>query len=306
MIIAAYRAQDSIARAIGSALGEPRVTEVWVVDDQSPDETAARAKAADDGTGRLRVLLQSVNQGPAAARNRALDESRADWLCVLDADDYMLPGRIERLLARSQGYDLVADELLRVGSPGAAPEGFDPETDAAPVDIDLAGFVAGNVGRRGQYRQELGFIKPLMRGAFLRDLGLRYDPRLRLGEDYVFYATALARGARLGVSPPLGYVAVARSDSLSGRHSIEDLEALRDSDARIASLRSMAPRERLALEAHRLSLDKRVQWRRLIEAVKRRDIAGALSTFTSPHVAVSLIGELAKQVVARAGLARRP
>lgn len=306
VIIAAFRAQDSIARAIASVLSEPEVTEVWVIDDCSPDATAEQALAADDGTGRLRLVRQAENGGPAAARNRALAESRADWLCVLDADDYMLPGRIGRLLARSGKYDLVADELLRVASPTDQPDHGDLDDTPPALEVDLATFVAGNVSRKGEYRQELGFIKPLMRGALLRELGLRYDTRLRLGEDYVFYAEALARGARLCVSQPLGYVAVVRPDSLSGRHGIEDLEALRDSDTVLERLRPMTHSEKQALRAHRLSLDKRVQWRRLIEAVKSRNVAMALSTLTSPAVTLSLLGELTGQVLARSGLTRRP
>ena len=67
--IAAYNAESTIARAISSALGEPNVSEVIVVDDASTDLTAARARQCDDGTGRLSVIVREMNGGPAAARN---------------------------------------------------------------------------------------------------------------------------------------------------------------------------------------------------------------------------------------------
>lgn len=302
VIIAAYKAEDSVARAVRSALEEPEVTEVWVVDDKSPDGTIASALAADDGTGRLNLIRQDVNQGPAAARNRALSQSRAHWVCVLDADDYFLPGRIGRLLARSADADLVADELIRVDDADETPVFGAFDTAPPARSVDLAAFVAGNVGRKGETRRELGFIKPLMRRDLLSQLGLVYDTGLRLGEDYMLYATALTRGARLNLSPPLGYVAVVRPDSLSGRHDIEDLRALRDSDDQIAALRPLTPPERDALSSHRTSLDKRLQWRRLIEAVKARDAGMAASTFTSLPVAVFLVGELWTQVLERTGL----
>ncbi|CAN5360546.1 glycosyltransferase family 2 protein [soil metagenome] len=302
VIIAAYNAEDSVARAVRSALEEPEVTEVWLVDDKSPDQTVASALAADDGTGRLHLIRQKINLGPAAARNRALAQSRAKWVCVLDADDYFLPGRIGRLLARSADADLVADELIRVHETDETPVFGDFAAAPAARSIDLAAFIAGNVGRKGETRRELGFIKPLMRRDLLTQLGLVYETGLRLGEDYMLYATALARGARLNLSPPLGYVAVVRPDSLSGRHDIEDLRALRDSDDQIAALRPLTPSERDALSAHRTSVDKRLQWRRLIEAVKARDAPMAASTFTSLPVAASLIGELWTQVLERTGL----
>ena len=303
VIIAAYMAGDSVACAVRSALAEPEVAEVWVVDDNSADQTVERALSADDGSGRLRLIRQTVNQGPAAARNLALAQSEADWVCVLDADDYFLPGRIGRLLAGSEAFDLVADELIRVHSADESPDIPDFSLTDPGRDIDLAAFINGNIGRKGETRQELGFIKPLMRREALQRLGLSYDTRLRLGEDYLLYAMALASGATLNLRSALGYVAVVRPDSLSGRHDIDDLQALRDSDVRISALRPLASEERRALHRHHLSLDKRLQWRRLIDAVKRRDAKMALSTFTSVPVTLSLIGELWEQVLIRT---RRP
>jgi succinoglycan biosynthesis protein ExoU len=63
VVIAAWNAAPTIGRAIASALVQPEVAEVIVVDDASADETMAAALAADDG--------------PAAARNRAIAESEA-------------------------------------------------------------------------------------------------------------------------------------------------------------------------------------------------------------------------------------
>ena len=62
-------------RAIRSALRENRVAEVVVVDDGSTDGTAAASRAADDGSGRLRVLSLETNRGPAFARNHAIANS---------------------------------------------------------------------------------------------------------------------------------------------------------------------------------------------------------------------------------------
>lgn len=306
VIIAAYKARDSIGVAVRSALAESDVHEVWVVDDASPDDTVEQALAADDGSGRLRLLRQAINQGPAAARNRALQASRADWVCVLDSDDYFLPGRIRALLERAEHSDLVADELIRVNAADEVPVWSSDARRGPSRPITLAEFVDGNVSRKDAHRQELGFIKPLMRRTFLTQHKLTYDVTLRLGEDYVLYAQALVYGARLILAPPQGYVAVIRPDSLSGRHSIGDLIALRDRDRRIAHVRITNAKERRAFDAHYVSLDKRVQWRRLIEAVKARSMGDIVSTFTSIPVTVFLIRQLVGQFIVRSGLIRGP
>src|SRR5262249_20890106 len=150
-------------------------------------------------------------------------------------------------------------------------------------------FVRGNVTRRGLLRRELGFLKPLIRRAFLDRHRLRYDERLRLGEDYALYARALAAGARFLLIPAEGYVSVMRDDSISSRHSREDLELLRDSDKDLIAQTSLTAGERQALKSHYQSVDCRVQWAVAIEAVKSREFARFMATFgCSPKVSLFL------------------
>lgn len=297
VVIAAYNAADTVRIAVTSALAQTRVTEVWVIDDASIDATAELALSADDGTGRLRVRRQAKNSGPGAARNIALAQSQADWICVLDADDRFAEGRIDRLLAFGAA-ELVADSVTRVASLDE-PQQTWPNASAATSIIDLASFIEGNVSVPGQYREELGFIKPLMSLGFLRRHGIAYDPDIRLGEDYLLYAQVLAHGGRLRLGPAQGYLALTRSDSLSGRHSIEDLRKLRDCSARLAEIRPLTSAEQTASARHWRSVDDRVQWRRLIEAVKQRDWRGAASTFHDRRASAALLGKLWEQVLVR-------
>ncbi|MFG3656131.1 glycosyl transferase family A, partial [Klebsiella pneumoniae] len=65
--------------------------------------------------------------------------------------------------------------------PGTAPQV--PHFEPAPRFLNIKGFIDGNISRRGASRGEIGFLKPVMRRAFLDAHGLRYDEKLRLGED---------------------------------------------------------------------------------------------------------------------------
>ena len=305
VLIAAYNAEVTIARSVASALAQPEVIEVCVIDDLSEDGTVAAALACDDGTGRLKVLRQQSNQGPGAARNRGIDESRAPFLCVLDADDYLLAGRTASLLAHRHDAELVCDDLLRVFE-GAEHERPDPVWDIGAVaTISFETFVDRNVPRAGSPRQELGFLKPLIRRSFLDAHGLRYSDKLRLGEDFELYARALALGGRMLITPAAGYVAVMSAASLSGRHTERDLVALRDASARLRDLRRMSFGERRAVGRYTNNLDCKVAWLRLIDAVKARDFRCMAATFLKPGpVPGYLAARLAEQVVERTFLRR--
>lgn len=307
VVIPAWRATATIGRAIASALAQRAPCQVIVVDDCSPDETSEVARAADDGTGRLIVLRQDRNQGPAAARNRAIAASSARWIALLDADDVMEPNRIAGLLAVAEpdgapAWDFVADDLWRVveGALDGTRTRLISEENFAPYTLDFESFVLGNVhGSRGM-RGELGFLKPMMRRAFLEEAGLGYDETMRLGEDYDLYARALARGARFRVTGPLGYFAVAREGSLSDRHGAVDLGGIVAADRALLAEEPLTDRERQAVRRHLAQVHPEWAWMRLIDAVKARAPGEALRCFAGPPgVALSLLGKLAGQVVIR-------
>ncbi|MBF9030320.1 glycosyltransferase [Rhodobacterales bacterium HKCCE3408] len=237
VIIAAKDAETTIGTAVASALAADEVTEVMVVDDASTDQTAAAANDAAGGDPRLRILRQEVNSGPASARNRAIDESTAPVLAILDADDAVLPGRFGHLLS-FPGWDLAADNIVFLPEDGFDTRSSDWPTDEGARELSLAAFVAGNISRPGAQRGELGFLKPLIRRAFLDRHRLRYDAALRLGEDYDLYVRALMAGARFRLSHRVGYCARIREASLSGRHDTADLAAL--SEATKVHLSSVA------------------------------------------------------------------
>jgi len=278
------------------------VAEVLVVDDASTDDSAAQAREADDGSGRLKILTQPRNAGPSAARNRGIRESSAPWIALLDADDFFLPGRIKRLFAFADKADFIADDIGQVSE--NAVEGARRDLLGVrfgrPRAIGFAEFVFSNVTDPKRERGELGFIKPLMRRQFLAEHSLAYQEHMHLGEDYELYARSLALGARLYVVPTVGYVSVVRPNSLSGRHSETDLLHLRNCDYLLGQISGLAPLDKKALRAHFLSVDCRYQWCMLVLAVKQRNVRAAFAAFLRPHpVPYYLAGKLAEQVVLR-------
>lgn len=290
VIIAAKNAEATIGRAIASALREKRVSEVVVVDDGSQDATAQASLEADDATGRLHILPLDRNHGPAYARNRAIEHSKAPLIAILDADDFFLEGRFDTLID-GEDWDFVADNIVFID--GRGPYDTEPPVpifEAAPRFLDLERFVEGNISKRGASRGEIGFLKPIMRRSFLNAHGLRYDKRLRLGEDYELYARALLKGARYKVVHSCGYGAIVRADSLSGKHRTEDLKRLYHADR--AMLADPLPSTvRKMLRNHERHVRARYELRHFLDIKASRGLGlASLQALLRPGALPAIVG----------------
>lgn len=302
VIIAAYNSEKTIRRAILSVLAEKEVSEIFVVDDASTDNTALIARKCDDGTGRLRVVVHEKNMGPSVARNVAINKSISPWIAILDSDDFMMPGRMAKLLSYSDRYDFIADDILKVqeNEENEKMSLLLGDSLSLPLEIGFSQFVLSNITKKKQVRSEMGFIKPIIRRNFLERQGLSYREDMRLGEDYELYSRALGLGAKMIIIPAQGYVSVIREGSISSNHTVHDLLMLRNSDVDLMNDLILKSTDRKAIEKHRLSIDCRLQWRLLILAIKRPDPLSVLGVFFhNPRVSIYLFLKLYEEVIRR-------
>lgn len=302
VVIAARNAEATIGAAVASALQSVPVAEVVVVSDGSTDATLAMAAAAAAGDGRLRVLALDRNVGPAEARNRGIEMLRTDVVAVLDADDRLLPGRFEPMVAQG-GWDLAADNVVFVRDGGAVPPPSALGLDDPPAfeRLDLERFVLGNLVQPGVSRGEMGFLKPVMSRAFLDRHGLRYDPRLRLGEDYDLYVRALIAQGRFLLTRRAGYLALVREDSLSSRHRTADLEALCRAMRMHLAHPGLGPGQRAALTRVLRQMERRHAHRTVLDRKAERGATGALLALAArPAWIPAVVGGVLRDKLRRA------
>jgi glycosyltransferase involved in cell wall biosynthesis len=96
-IVPVFNGERFLAEALQSILDQThQPVEVIVVDDGSTDDTPSVVAAFGD---RVRYFHQN-NAGPAAARNRGIEESRGEFIAFLDADDLWEKTKLERQLDR--------------------------------------------------------------------------------------------------------------------------------------------------------------------------------------------------------------
>ena len=267
VLIAAWNAETTLADAVRSALAQGEIdVEVIVVDDCSSDRTVSIA--AGFPTDRVRVLALTENHGPGAARNAGLAAARGEWVAVLDADDTMLPGRLAAMIARAEASSsaIVVDNL-KVVHEGQTPEVmFDPTFFGRIGEIDLANFIASNILFEATF--SYGYLKPVFRRSFLAEHQLRYNENLRIGEDYIFFASALACGAKCVVEPNAGYNYFIREGSISRVLELRHVEAMLAADRAFVRDHELDAAARTAQARRTRSLEQAASFLMLVDHIK--------------------------------------
>jgi len=95
----AYNAERFLAEAIESVLAQTwQEFELIILNDGSTDSTCAIAESYARLDSRIKVESH-INMGIAQTLNRGLELAANEWVARMDADDVMMPNRIERQLA---------------------------------------------------------------------------------------------------------------------------------------------------------------------------------------------------------------
>ena len=104
--ITAYNAEDSVPKAIASALAQSwNPIEIIVVDDCSSDRTIIVLNEIAKVTPEVTVLSNEKNSGVAVSRNLIIDKASGEFLAFFDDDDQSVPYRVEEQVRRIIEYE---------------------------------------------------------------------------------------------------------------------------------------------------------------------------------------------------------
>ncbi|MFO0998523.1 MAG: glycosyltransferase family 2 protein [Alphaproteobacteria bacterium] len=172
VIIPAFRAHATIARAVRSVLEQERpADDILIVSDDGTDY-AATLGAAGFADAPLRFASTgAVGAGPSAGRNVGLALAKSTLVAWLDADDIYHPARLRRLAPLALDHGAAGDNSRVVDDEtGRTLATHFPERGSM-LWLDAASFLALSVP-----------IVCVVR----RDLELRWEEDVRLGEDVAY------------------------------------------------------------------------------------------------------------------------
>lgn len=207
VVIPLYNHEAYIAQALRSVLNQDLFhseLEIVIVDDGSVDESANRVEPFLSDS-RIRYFYQK-NQGAHIAINNGIKYTVGDIVCILNSDDYYLPGRIAALLDRFSRYQDV----------GAVFTGIVPvDQNGSESKGDWYAWYCESV----RYWKDMKRLRPaLLNANFLAttsNLAIRRSclervgafNNLRYAHDLDFFLRLLSRDVRIDIidEPLLGY-----------------------------------------------------------------------------------------------------
>ncbi|MGA1052915.1 MAG: glycosyltransferase family 2 protein [Ilumatobacteraceae bacterium] len=223
---------EHIVGAIRSVTAQGRGVQVLVVDDHSTDATVQLALASGA------VVVSNRGRGIVDARNTALAVVDTEVLVWLDADDRLLPGSLDAVLAAfaHRCIDLVVGSPRFVDVDGTVIAHQPTPPDAARCRIVAMAF--------NPFSQSAVAVR---RGAVLAVGGYRAGSETDAAEDYDLWARLLRSGVEMvGLAQPTVTMAI-RPTSLTVRSAAPQSrraaairrELRKDSDGDLASSRTL-------------------------------------------------------------------
>jgi succinoglycan biosynthesis protein ExoO len=311
VVIPAYNAEESLARAVRSVLSQTIGDfEIIIVNDASRDDTATVAAELARSDPRIRIFHNEQNSGVSASRNKGFREAKGEWIAVLDADDAFIPGRLEHLvdLARTYNSDMVADNLLlydwqaqKEAGPAIAPS---PKRPSVRL-VDASAFFRNCITGRSNF--DYGQLKFMFRAGFFRDQVLAYPVNVRHGEDFLLYAQALLAGGKLVYTDKPMYVFTQRFGSISRSSSglsrtlvhYDDLYAQTVGLLKHPIVNGRPDLARLIKKRAR-AITSFKAWQETYECVRRRDILGVVKAVgTNWRIGSALLKHFANRALSR-------
>lgn len=174
-IVPIYNAEKLLSRCIDSILAQTyHDWELLLIDDGSHDGSEVICDEYAQNDARIKVFHKS-NGGVSSARNYGLDVASGDYICFVDADDTIDKNYLHDLITNADA------DLVMCGFRSSLGVHYLPKAEYISED-SLRDRASEIVRSKAIY---VPWIK-LLKRSIIEEHQLRFDTKLRLGEDTTF------------------------------------------------------------------------------------------------------------------------
>ena len=173
VIVPVYNAESTLIRCVDSILAQTFTDfELLLIDDGSKDRSGEICDGYAAKDSRVKVF-HKPNGGVSSARNLGLDNARGEWISFVDSDDDIHKDCLYEL------NSLEANDFKVCNFDGDGSKRFESYPSDSHLSGDSIKFMLDN---------NLVYTPwgKLFKSSIIKALGLRFDTKLRLGEDTVF------------------------------------------------------------------------------------------------------------------------
>ena len=197
IIIPVYNAEKTLKRCVDSIIRQTYSDwELLLVDDGSRDTSSRMCDEYALKDTRIKSFHQR-NQGVSAARNLGLDQARGKWILFVDSDDYLLDKTLH--LGPQYSEDLIVFLFKTLDSQGHLNEWRSVPPVVCSNRNMMVDYLLSNI--------HYGIFRTPWTKFFKKDLigKLRFDERIKIGEDLLFVNQYLKNCTSLRVCPDFLY-----------------------------------------------------------------------------------------------------
>lgn len=185
VIIPAYNAEKYIENTIESILNQTfECFEVICVNDGSKDKTLDVVQKFALADSRVRVY-SIENLGVSMARNFGIDKARGEWIQFVDSDDTLEKNMMQTMLTVAEHRDLVVCSVIRENEKCRKRE----YQCVAKEDWIGRSTIGSRLLDMSDKDKDilLNYVwNKLFNTKIIKSHNLKFDPKIRLGEDFVF------------------------------------------------------------------------------------------------------------------------
>ena len=202
VIVPVYNVEKYLPRCLESIRKQDFSNlEIICINDGSTDASLSLLEIAAQLDPRI-VVINQPNSGVSAARNRGLETASGDIIMFVDADDFLVPGACKIV---EQSFIDEKPDILTFGANSITFGQPSPwlKNALSPKKSVVNGFDK-NLFKKAKERPYI-WLSAFSR-RFIEKHSLRFEEKLAIGEDHLFYLDAYARASLMATIDKQLYV----------------------------------------------------------------------------------------------------